>query len=229
MNTESPNNSKFGLPKPDFQCVSKKRSIWPIIIPVMLMTLVATVKIFYHIFFEISNQPHITFVPPITADDDPIVDQKTQKHTSSSFTAEETKEIEVGTNVNVEVNEALSGKGSFENKKNAQTKENIGAVANQLDKGSKNPKTLVKPGTYQELREPQGIYHLVVMSHLDKRSAMKAVQQLMKKNMGVCLILPRKGEKYYRVTIAHSKTQYEADERLKQFKTEYKNSFILKY
>lgn len=34
---------------------------------------------------------------------------------------------------------------------------------------------------------------------------------------------------YYRVTIGHSKTESEAEEKLKQFKSRYPQIFILKY
>lgn len=223
-----PSNNKFGLPKPDFQNVPKKRSVWPILSAiVVLASILAIGQIAYHLYFKKTYKPNSKPSSQVTEQNNSNIVPKTSRKLTPPVT--KTTNEEVGTDVNVEVNEAVTGNETFEHKKNTKKTENIKAVQKQLEEGKKNPKPLVKPGTYQELHEPQGLYHLVVVSHLNKAAAIKEVKRLTRKNLGVYLIIPRKGEKYYRVTIAHSKTEFEANEKLKQLKSTYKNSFVLKY
>lgn len=204
MSTNSTDH-KFGLPKPDFQALPKKKVIWPLLVIVGIVVLLIAAKMGYNFYFRMVKSPTSSAE---TANNKPTADSTTDTSTSSPPVCEAQ---------------------TFEHKQNNKIKKSISATQKQMV--AKQSKPLIKPGTYQVLKEPQGIYHLVVVNHLDKQSAMKVVQQLMKNNLGVCLILPRthKGEKYYRVTIGHSKTRYEADRKLEQFKPAYNNIFILKY
>lgn len=215
---------KFGLPKPDFQRLPKKKVIWPLLVIVAIVLLLVAAKTSYNFYFRIVKKP-ISCAE--AANNKPTTDQATD--TSKSSPSEIRPPTEVGANGHKAVHSSVCETKTFQHKQNNKIKKSISATQKQLV--AKQSKPLVKPGTYQEVKVPQGIYHLVVVNHLDKRSAMKVVQQLMKNNLGVCLILPRtnKGEKYYRVTIGHSKTRYEADGKLEQFKPTYNDIFILKY
>ena len=208
---------KFGLPQPDFQALPKKKVIWPILLIVGLIVMLVMAKIAYNGYIKMLGQKNTI----------PAALNKTNN--SSGSLPQLAHSSQMGTNVHQEVNQSVRSQPAFEHKKSTKIKESISATQEQLV--IKQNKPLVKPGTYQVLTEPQGMYHLVVVSYLDKRSAMKVVQQLMKKKQGVCLILPRinKTEMYYRVTIGHSKTESEAKEKLKQFKSKYPQIFILKY
>ncbi|HLP34533.1 MAG TPA: hypothetical protein VK133_00890 [Amoebophilaceae bacterium] len=202
----------FCLPKPDFQNRPPARTKWLIIAVVVLLASSLVGKMIYNNYHASKSKqsdpsPSVSATPP----------------------AQTVLEEEVGTDVNVEVNESVSSDASFKEKNNAKTESNIQAVKKRLEEVKKNPTALVKPRTYQEVHAPSGIYHLVVVSHLRKDLAMKSVQRLIGENWGVYLIVPRKGERYYRVTIAHSKTRYEAEKKLKKLKGKYKNLFILNY
>ncbi len=213
MDTTFSKDKDFGLPKPDFQNMPPARSKWLIIAVLVLLSLSLVGKMIYNNYYQ-SKPKQFDPPPPLssTAPAQPVTEAE-----------------EVGTHVNVEVNESVSSNAYFKEKNNSKTEINIQAVKKRLEEVKKNPTALVKPGTYQEVHAPQGIYHLVVVSHLQKDVAMKSVQQLIQENRGVYLILPRKGERYYRVTIAHSRTRYEAKEKLKKLKEKYKNIFILHY
>ncbi|CAH2559706.1 hypothetical protein [Cardinium endosymbiont of Oedothorax gibbosus] len=215
---------KFGLPKPDFQALPKKKVTWRLLVIVGIIVLLVAAKVSYNFFFkEVKNPTSCAQA----ANNKPTTDQTTD--TSKPSPSEIRPSTEVGANAHTTIHPSVCEANTFEHKQNNKIKKSISATQKQL--AAKQSKSLVKPGTYQEVKEPQGIYHLVVVNHLDKWSAMKVVQQLMKNNLGVCLILPRidKREKYYRVTIGHSKTRYEADAKLAQFKRMYNNIFILKY
>lgn len=220
-------DDKFGLPKPDFQALPRKKVIWPLLVVGGVVAILITAKMGYSSYIKMVGQKNATPAAE-AAHNRPTTGQVTDT-SSASAASPLAHASEERTNVHGAVDQSISEDEVFEHKKNIKIKESISATQKQL--AIKQSKPLVKPGTYQVLKEPQGIYHLVVVSHLDKRLAMKVVQQLIKKQLGVCLILPRinKGEKYYRVTIGHSRTQYEADEKLKQFKPIYHNIFILKY
>ncbi|MGI2298267.1 SPOR domain-containing protein [Candidatus Cardinium hertigii] len=209
---------KFGLPQPDFQALPKKKVIWPILVIIGVIVILITAKMGYNGYVKMLSQKNTTPALDTTSNSADALPQLA--HSS-----------QMNTNVHKGFNQSVRGESPFENKKSTKIKESISATQEQLV--IKQNKPLVKPGTYQELSEPQGIYHLVVVSYLDKRSAKKVVQQLMKKKEGVCLILPRinknKTEMYYRVTIGHSKTESEANEKLKKFKSRYPHMFILKY
>ncbi|CCM09971.1 protein of unknown function [Cardinium endosymbiont cEper1 of Encarsia pergandiella] len=209
---------KFGLPQPDFQAFPKKKVIWPILVIVGVIVMLIIAKVGYNGYIKILGQKNT--IPALNTTGNSSDSLPQLAHSS-----------QMDTNVHQGVNQSVPDQPAFEHKKSTKIKESISATQEQL--GIKQNKPLVKPGTYQVLSQPQGIYHLVVVSYLDKRSAMKVVQQLMKKKQGVCLILPRinknKTEMYYRVTIGHSKTESEAEEKLKQFKSRYPQIFILKY
>ena len=232
MSQETANN-KFGLPKPDFQNIPQKRSISPTVIAVIFASLSGIAQVFYHTYF-IKRHNNTADGPTSAQTVDPL-DQIDQTHPSNHTLSHPLETTSIQNNKDIIANEEekadeeASNKEKFEYPKQCKKKENIQAVQQQLEKARQYAKPLIKPGTYQELHGPQGIYHLVIVNHLDKRTAIKTVQQLIKQNLGVCLILPRKGEKYYRVTIAHSRTQHEANEKLKQLQPAYKNIFILKY
>lgn len=213
-------DNKFGLPKPDFQALPKKKAIWPVLVIIAIVVLLIAVKVGYNFYFKVEPGP-----PPATANNSSTTDQSTASCNASPATTPGTGCV----NSHRAAQSSVRSAEGFEPKQGNKIKKSISATQKQLT--AKQHKPLVKPGTYQELSAPQGIYHLVVVSHLDKRSAMKVVQQLMKNNLGVYLILPRvnKGEKYYRVTIGHSKTHYEASRKLEQFKSKYNNIFILEY
>lgn len=161
--------------------------------------------------------------------------QASQACTASALPAEQapgsTSEAEEGGRAtNVEVNESVSREECFERKiPAAETEKNIGLVKKRLAEVERKPTLFVRPGTYRELYAPQGIYHIVVASHLKRAGAMRSVQQLTQKKWGVCVIVPSKGQRYYRVTIAHSKTRQEAERRLKKVKETYKSGFVLNY
>lgn len=211
-------DNKFGLPKPDFQALPKKKVIWPLLVIIGIVAMLIAIKMSYNFYFKTAKSPTSE-----TTNNKPTTDQTTD--TSSTPPAPPPTE---GC-ANDAVHPSVCGTEAFEHTKSNQVTKSISATQKQL--AAKQRKPLVKPGTYQELKEPQGIYHLVVVSHLEKRYAMKVVQQLIKNNLGVCLILPRtqKGEKYYRVTIGHSKTRHEAERKLEEFKSTYNHIFILKY
>lgn len=214
-------DNKFGLPKPDFQELPKKKGIWPLLVIVSIVVMLIAAKVGYNFYFKVVEKHTSETVSNRS---------NNNQGTDTSRSSPGTLPAEVGTNVNGAAHQSVCEAEAFkQNKKRNKIKKSISATQKQL--AAKQNKPLIKPGTYQELKEPQGIYHLVVVSHLDKGSAMKVVHQLTKKNLGVCLILPRinKGERYYRVTIGHSKTRYEADGKLEQFKPTYNNIFILKY
>ncbi|WP_419241758.1 SPOR domain-containing protein [Cardinium endosymbiont of Nabis limbatus] len=223
MSTNSTDH-KFGLPKPDFQALPKKKAIWPILVVVGIVIILIAAKVGYNLYFKVAK--HATSSAE-TADHKPTNEPVTGASKPSS--AQATAPTKRAGNVDETVDPSVGGHEAFERKKNNKVKRSISATQKEL--AAKQKKTWIKPGTCQELKEPQGIYHLVVMSHLEKRSAMKVVQQLIKKKLGVCLIVPRthKGEKYYRVTIGHSKTRYEADSKLEKLKPTYNDIFILKY
>ncbi|WP_339044409.1 hypothetical protein [Cardinium endosymbiont of Tipula unca] len=232
MSTDSFNESKFGLPKPDFQNLPSKKPIWPFITIIVLVALSAAGKVVYSMHFKSVNKQSNEAPLPEALQETPTKDQQSASSEVYGASTEGFRFDNHGktdTAIDTEVNEAVSGSEAFEHKNNTKKTENIAAVQKRLEEHKNNPRPLVKPGTYQELPGPQGIYHLVVVSHLDKRSALNTIHKLMKKDLGVCLILPRKGEKYYRVTIGHSRTQYEAEQKLTQLKLIYKNLFILKY
>ena len=117
----------------------------------------------------------------------------------------------------------------FKHKRGHKIRENLYRVQDELQKESKHPKLFVAPGAYEELKGPVGIYHIVVYSNLSKKQAMNDVEQLTKKQQGVYLIVPKNGERYYRVTIGHSKTQHEAEQKLSQLKRFYPDAFVLCY
>ncbi|MBX9889696.1 MAG: hypothetical protein K2X94_00265 [Amoebophilaceae bacterium] len=211
MYTNSSQDNKFGLPKPDFKNLPKKRAIWPVVVFVLLFVCFA--KIIYEGVWLKS------FVKQQGPLEDFLVTQQVNGKEKAG----------VGARIDVEVNESVSREEAFKGKKNGKKTDNLEAVRQWLNKEPSHAYALVKSGSYQALYEPQGVYHLVVVSHLRKEAAMHSVQQLIKKNLGVCLIVPRSGERYYRVTIAHSRTFYEADLNLKRLRPEYKNLFILKY
>ena len=211
MYTNTSQGNKFGLPKPDFKNLPKKRAVWPVVFLVLL--LVCFEKIIYEGVWLKS------FVKQQDALEGFLVTQ--------SVNGKEKEEV--STRVNVEVNQSVSREEAFKGRKNVKKTDNLEAVKQCLNKEPSHAYALVKSGSYQELYEPQGVYHLVVVSHLKKEAAMNSVQQLIKKNLGVCLIVPRSGERYYRVTIAHSRTYHEAGLNLKRLRPEYKNLFILKY
>ena len=215
MNTNNPKDNKFGLPKPDFQSILKKHPAWPVVIGALICIFCVTVKILYSIKS-----------PDEEKKQDTVESQSTFKNIYSEVDNNQQEDYITD---NVEVNESLSSSEVFDHKKDVKAIDNIKVIKQRLEEEEKNPRSLVKSGTYQELHRPQGIYHLVVVSYLRKETAMKSVRKLIKKNLGVYLILPRKGEKYYRVTIAHSRTLYEAERQLKRFKSIYKNLFILQY
>ncbi|MGI2257360.1 SPOR domain-containing protein [Candidatus Cardinium hertigii] len=210
---------KFGLPQPDFQPLSKRKLIWPILVIVAVIAMLITAKMAYNRYIKMLGQKNTTAA------------LDTASNSGPSSLPELADSSQIDTNVHEGFNQSVRDQRAFEHKKSTKIKESISATQKQL--AIKQNKPLVKPGTYQVLSEPQGIYHLVVVSYLDKRSAIKVVQQLMKKKQGVCLILPKikknKTEMYYRVTIGHSKTESEAKEKLKQFKSRYPQIFILKY
>ncbi|CDG49830.1 SPOR domain-containing protein [Cardinium endosymbiont of Bemisia tabaci] len=209
---------KFGLPQPDFQALPKKKVIWPILVTVAVIVMVIMAKMGYNSYIKMLGQKNT--IPALDTTSNSADAPPQLAHSS-----------QMDSNVHQGVNASVGDQSAFEDKKSTKIKESISATQEQL--AIKQNKPLVKPGTYQVLSEPQGIYHLVVVSYLDKRSAMKVVQQFMKKKQGVCLILPRinknKTEMYYRVTIGHSKTESEAKEKLKQFKSRYPQIFVLKY
>lgn len=213
MQTTFSKDKDFGLPKPDFQKMPPARSKWLIIAVVVLLSLSLVGKMIYNNYHP-SKSRQSDPPPPLSS-------------TTPAQPASEAEEV--GTDVNVEVNESVSSNACFKEKNNSRPERNIQAVKKRLEEVKKNPTALVKPGTYQEVYAPYGIYHLVVVSHLQKDLAMKSVQRLIQENWGVYLIVPRKGERYYRVTIAHSRTRYEAEEKLKKLKGKYKNLFILNY
>lgn len=233
MCADSFNESKFGLPKPDFQNLPSKKPIWPFITIIVLLALSVGGKVVYHMHFEAANKQSTEApLPPALLQQTPTKEQQmpnSEVRRSSAVANNLDEQAKPDATVDIEVNETVSGNEAFEHKKNTGKTDNIAEVQKKLEEHKKNPRPLVKPGTYQELPGPQGIYHLVVASYLDKKSAIKMVQKLIKKDLGTLLILPRKGEKYYRVTIGHSRTQYEAEQKLKQLKPTYKNLFILKY
>lgn len=117
----------------------------------------------------------------------------------------------------------------FKHKRGHKIHENLYRVQDELQKESKHPKLFVAPGAYKELKGPVGIYHIVVYNNLSKKQAMNDVEQLTKKQQGVYLIVPKNGERYYRVTIGHSKTQHEAEQKLSQLKRFYPDAFVLCY
>lgn len=117
----------------------------------------------------------------------------------------------------------------FKHGRRHKIRENLYQVQDELQKESKYPKLFIAPGTYKELEGPVGIYHIVVYSNLSKKQAMNNVEQLTKKQQGVYLIVPKNGERYYRVTIGHSKTQHEAEQKLSQLKRFYPDAFVLCY
>ncbi|WP_243517266.1 MULTISPECIES: hypothetical protein [unclassified Candidatus Cardinium] len=213
-------DNKFGLPKPDFQGLPKKKVIWPLLIVVAIVVILIAGKVGYNFYWK-SFDSKKTLLPTEPRDNSNTIDQAKNSTRSSSAPCKQTTAAGTSTNTN--------------DSTKPRVKQSISATKKKL--ATKQNKPLVKPGTYQELKGPQGIYHLVVFNHLDKPSAMKEVQQLIRKNLGVYLILPRidKGEKYYRVTIGHSKTEYEADEKLKAFNStfklqaKYSNIFVFKY
>ena len=213
---------KFGLPKPDFQALPKKKALSPILLIIGIVLVLIAAKMSYNFYFKaaknerssteaINNGPATGQVPSIAA----------------PSLAQGTSPAEASRNAHGTIRQSVGGGHAFNHKKKRKVKKSISATQKEL--AAKQNKPLVKPGTYQELKEPQGIYHLVVVSCLDKQSAMKAVHQLIKKRLGVYLILPKKGEKYYRVTIGHSKTQYEAEQQLERFKATYNQLFVLEY
>ncbi|WP_162789933.1 hypothetical protein [Cardinium endosymbiont of Sogatella furcifera] len=213
-------DNKFGLPKPDFQALPKKKIIWPVLVVIAIVVLLIAVKVGYNFYFKV--EPGL---PSETVNNSSITDQRTASRRASPATTPGAGD----TNVHGAAQPSIRNAEGFKPKQGNKIKKSISATQKQLT--AKQRKPLVKPGSCQELSAPQGVYHLVVVSHLDKQSAMKVAQQLMKNNLGVCLILPRvnKGEKYYRVTIGHSKTHYEASRKLEQFKSKYNNIFILEY
>ncbi|WP_243018521.1 MULTISPECIES: hypothetical protein [Candidatus Cardinium] len=213
-------DNKFGLPKPDFQGLPKKKVIWPLLIVVAIIVILIAGKVGYTFYWK-SFGSQKTLLPTEPQDNSNAIDHAQNSTRSSSVPCRQT--TATGTSINTN------------DRTKARVKQSISATKKKLVTKQNSP--LVKPGTYQELKGPQGIYHLVVFNHLDKPSAMKEVQKLIRKNLGVYLILPRidKGEKYYRVTIGHSKTEYEADEKLKAFNStfklqaKYSNIFVFKY
>jgi len=211
MYKELPRDSKFGLPKPDFRNIPKKRARWPIFIGILLSALLLGKFMYDLLYVKWYSKPTASlevFSMPQNA---------------------QTKRDTFSTTTDVEVNESVSGDEAFEPYKKNKPKEDIETIQKWLGKETSNYRELVKPGTYQEIQIPQGVYHLVVVSHLSKEAAMHSVRSLIKKNLGVYLIAPKQGERYYRVTIAHSKTLHEAEEHLKRLTTEYKDLFIYKY
>ncbi|TSJ81453.1 MAG: SPOR domain-containing protein [Candidatus Cardinium sp.] len=213
-------DNKFGLPKPDFQALPKKKGLSPILVIIGIVLMLIAAKMSYNFYFKAAKNSRSSAE---TVNSGPVADQ------GASITAPSSAQAppEMGSNTSGTIHQSGPGCQTFNHKKNSKVKKSISATQKEL--AVKQNKPLVKPGTYQELKEPQGIYHLVVVSYLDKRAAMKVVEQLMKKKLGVYLILPRKGEKYYRVTIGHSKTRYEAERKLEHFKSTYNQLFILKY
>ncbi|AWN82302.1 SPOR domain-containing protein [Candidatus Cardinium hertigii] len=225
MATEPVNDHKFGLPEPDFHTLSIKRSNKkPLSLVIAFLSIVGISILLYRAYFVMWFPIKPTEAP--IAQPTPVTENKESAHSVSAFPAEEmtTKD---SCNA-LEVNETVSGDEAFKPSNPIKKKESITAVQKQLE-AKKQPKPFVKPGSYEVLRIPQGIYHLVVVSYLDKKLATQAIQQLTKKNLGVCLILPNSTQKYYRVTIGHSRTEYEAEQKLKEFKPLYKNIFIMKY
>lgn len=219
-------DDKFGLPKPDFQQFPKKRSIGPILaVSATIATLIGA-KMGYTFYLKSKDvYPRGTILDKNSSNNN-LSKSPSPSGSSGSSTPSRVASSKL---IDTTVRQPVTHRQSFEDKNNAKVKYNISETQKQL--AAKSKKSLVKPGTYQELKVPQGIYHLVVFSHLQKPSAMKMVQQLIKAKLGVCLILPRikKNERYYRVTIGQSKTYYEAEQKLKKFKSTYRHLFILKY
>ena len=110
------------------------------------------------------------------------------------------------------------------------TQSDIDGVKKELEKMAQKPLQLVKGGSYEQITSPQGIYHIVVGSFLNRTMAKQLVNQLIKEQRGVMLIIPARTERYYQVTIAQTTTRDEAEERLKNLKPIYgENIWILNY
>lgn len=204
---------KFGLPKSDFQALPKRKPYKFILGIVISIVMIIAGK---QIYTSYGHKFGRTFMKSRLA-------SIFLYQNKSATLAQDPTAVDATGDGSLNDGEVLT------RTKDPKKEENINAVQKKLEEGRINPRPLVKPGTYQELRLPQGIYHLVVVSHLDKQSALKVVRQLMQKSWGVYLILPKKGEKYYRVTIGHSKTKAEAEEKLKQLKPSYPNMFVVRY
>ncbi|WP_342265618.1 SPOR domain-containing protein [Cardinium endosymbiont of Philonthus spinipes] len=224
----NPMDNKFGLPKPDFQALPKKKAIWPLLVILGMIVLLIAAKMGYNLYMNMHKHP-TSAVESATKAANNRPDSEQTNASEKSAPATTTAKTRARKDGNKTADSSLDEAEIFEHKQNKKVTKSISATQKQL--AAKRAKPLIKPGTYQAFKEPQGIYHLVVGSYLDKSAAMKVVQELMKKNLGVCLILPRtqRSEKYYRVTIGHSKTQDEAEKKLKQFESKYKNIFILEY
>ncbi|TDG95536.1 SPOR domain-containing protein [Cardinium endosymbiont of Culicoides punctatus] len=233
MTADTSNKNNFGMPKPDFQNPKRKGPDWRVIMIIVGIVLVLGADVTYHLYSTKQENAKVSLPESESQakDEQSTNSSETISPVATQDDQHEKSTLNEATDTKADLDKALSDNESFEfkDKNSTQNNDNITSVAQQLEENRKNPRPLVKPGTYQELSSPQGIYHLVVVSHLDKKSAIKSVQRLMKKNMGVCLILPRKDEKYYRVTIGHSKTHHEAEQKLKQLASEYEDLFILKY
>lgn len=202
----SKNNTPI-LPKPNFQRIPKKKKYGLILTILLLITILLSILIKYQT-------------------------NKKSKKSKNTGTKSDIKTLQPSVKDNQEdttYQTALNEYTTFKNRKNTKITEDINKVQQCLQEEIKNPQRFIQPGTYQELNAPIGMYHLVVVSHLSKKQAMNSVQKLLNDNQGVYLITPRNGEKYYRVTIGHSKTQYEAEQKLHQLSPYYKNLFVLRY
>ena len=110
------------------------------------------------------------------------------------------------------------------------TQSDIDGIKKELERMTQKPIQLVKGGGYQQITAPQGIYHIVVGSFLNRAMAKQLVNQLIKEQRGVMLITPPRTERYYHVTIAQTATRDEAEERLKNLKPIYgENIWIHNY
>lgn len=190
-------NSKFITPNLHFL---RKKTKKLIIIPVIVLLLIASA-----ILYLLHGQRRVK----LTVTDKPIISHFFRRNYDAIY------------------QEKFKSYLVFKHKRGHKIRENLYRVQDELHKESKYPKLFVAPGVYKELQGPVGIYHIVVYSNLSKKQAMNDVEQLTKKQQGVYLIIPKNGERYYRVTIGHSKTQHEAEQKLSQLKRFYPDAFVL--